>query len=976
MKRMTKTHIICLLLLFCCICFASAQMQQLGSPSITNFSKTDYNAGTQNWSIQQDNKGIIYFANNKGLLEFDGTNWQTFPLLNGTIARSVNFDKNGRIYFGGQNEVGYLESNENGKPIYTSLTPLFPEEFKSFEDVWKIFIQPNGIYFCSKKSIFLLKEDQIKVIKPKNEQFENFFKIDDKIYVQDLEEGLFELKNNSLTQISNSNFFKNERIVAILPSENSQKLIFTFSHGLYLMNSDDKITPWKVSSNDFFKTHQAYCAIQLKDGRYAVGTPQNGLLVINEKGDQELHLNKNKGLQNNTILSIMQDSQQNLWLGLDNGIDYAEINSPFSKIRTQEGISGTGYASIAHDDNLYLGTNQGLFFTEWNSNNSTGNISKFQPVEKGLGQVWSIDKINNEVIVGQHKGVSYLRKNKLIPFSDIQGAWKFMTLKSNPDYAIEGTYSGLFLYKNQNNDSANGNSANWKLEGKIKGFDESARIFEEDADGNIWVSHSYKGLYKIALTPDSKSVAKVESYIGSNGLPDELLINVVKIRNELVFTTSIGVFKYDKFKDQFIAHQDFLKIFGENRNFHRLIEDNLGNIWFSVDSEFGVIKVEEKGVFNKFEVLYFNQIQDDLVDGFEHVYTSDKNNVFIGSEKGFIHYSPLNRKNRDFTFKVLIRKVTNITEGDSIFYWGNPTTENFDFNYKMNDFRFAFSAPYYEKIGYLKYRFKLEGFEEEWSQWLTKTEKEYTNLHAGKYKFKVQAKNAYGQLSDEASFEFKIFPPWYWSWYSKLAYFILVMFGMYCFFRLISKREEKKTEAFKKEQTEKLEIKEAEFKKEVQKSEGEIIKLRNDKLKTDINHKNSQLASATMHLVQKSEILMKIKTDLTNLQSQVPPELKRKIQQITRVIESDIQLDDNWEQFENFFDQVHENFFKRLRKKYPELTPKDQKLCAYLRMNLTTKEIAPLLNISVRGVEISRYRLRKKLGLSSDINLVGFILGV
>jgi DNA-binding CsgD family transcriptional regulator len=972
---MTKTYIICLSLLFYCICCADAQMQHLGSPSITNFSKTDYHAGTQNWHIQQDDKGIIYFANNKGLLEFDGTNWHIFPLPNRTIARSVNFDDNGRIYFGGQNEVGYLESNKRGKPTYISLTPLFPEEFKSFEDIWEIFIQPNGIYFCSKKSIFLLKDGQIEVIRPKNELFENFFKVDGKIYVQDLEEGLFEIKDDSLTLISKSNFFNNERIVAILPSENSQKLIFTFSNGLYLMD-DAGITPWNVPSNDFFKTHQAYCAIQLVDGRYAVGTPQNGLLIINKKGEQELHLNKNKGLQNNTILSVMQDSQQNLWLGLDNGIDYAEINSPFSKIRTQEGITGTGYASIAHDNRLYLGTNQGLFFAEWNLNDSFGNISKFKPVKNGLGQVWNINKVGNEIIVGQHKGASYIEENKLTPFSNIQGAWKFMRLESNPDYAIEGTYSGLYLYKNQNGDSSKNSPPNWKLEGKIKGFDESARIFEEDLTGNIWVSHSYKGLYKIALTPDFKSVISVESYIGSNGLPDELVINVIKIRNELVFTTPAGVFKYDKLKDQFIPHQDFIEIFGENRKFHRLIEDNLGNIWFSVDSEFGVIQVEEKGVFNKFEVLYFNQIQDDLVDGFEHVYAFNEKNVFIGSEKGFTHYSPLDRKNRDFSFKTLIRKVTNITHGDSTFYWGNPTTEKLDFRYKMNDFRFTFSAPYYEKIGYLKYRFKLEGFESEWSDWATKTEKEYTNLSAGKYKFKVQAKNANSQLSDEANFEFKISPPWFWSWYSKLTYFILALLALYSFFRLITKREEKKTEAFKKEQTEKLELKEAEFKKEVQKSEGEIIKLRNDKLNTDINHKNSQLASATMHLVQKSEILMKIKNDLTNLQSDASPDVKRKIQQITRVIESDIQLDDNWEQFETYFDQVHENFFKRLRKKFPELTPKDQKLCAYLRMNLTTKEIAPLLNISVRGVEISRYRLRKKLELNSEVNLVAFILEV
>jgi DNA-binding CsgD family transcriptional regulator len=190
------------------------------------------------------------------------------------------------------------------------------------------------------------------------------------------------------------------------------------------------------------------------------------------------------------------------------------------------------------------------------------------------------------------------------------------------------------------------------------------------------------------------------------------------------------------------------------------------------------------------------------------------------------------------------------------------------------------------------------------------------------------------------------------------------------------KREERKTDIVRQEQAQKLERKEAEFKKEVEKSEGELVAMRNDKLRADIKHKTSQLASATMHLVQKSEMLAKLKTDLNHLSDNAPSGVKQQIKQVTRTIESDIQLDNNWDQFEIYFDQVHENFFKRLRQKYPELTPKDQKLCDYLRMNLSTKEIAPLLNISVRGVEISRYRVRRKLDIDSEMNLVVFVMDI
>lgn len=945
----------------------TGQVPEIGSPPVTNFNRSDYQAGTQNWSIKQDERGILYFANNKGLLEFDGTHWQITSLPNGTIVRSIGLDESGRVYLGGQNEFGYLMPQDAGKSRYISLLEQIPPEFRNFEDVWKIFIHPNGVYFCAEEAIFHLLDGKITVVKPDGNSFENFFQSGDRILAQELGAGLSEIKNNVLVPLFDNPALSNERITAILPHTAGDYLIFTFSKGLFLMD-DTGIQPWEVPANKLFKKDQLFCAIRLSNGKYAVGTPQNGLILMDQRGNPTLRINDQKGLQNNTVLSIMEDIQHNLWLGLDNGIDYAEISSPFSKIRSEEGISGTGYATIVHEDKLYLGTNQGLFYTNLIGDNEEEGEAKFQLVENGLGQVWSLTKIDDKVLVGQHQGAAYLDKNKLTPFSEIKGAWKFLKLKSNPSYGIEGTYSGLYLYEIKN--------GAWELKGKIDGFDESARILEEDAAGNIWVTHNYKGLYKVKLSNDLKSVNSVTLYSGGRGLPEELIINVAKVRSELVFATPHGIFTYDNALDTFQLHPDFLEIFGAKRNFHRVIEDEVGNIWFSVDQEFGVIRIAEQGVFNKFKVEYFNQLQEDLVDGFEYVYAAGDQQVFIGTEKGFTRYMPIENKNKAFKFKALIREVASITEGDSTIYQGGETADNFGFNYRMNDFRFGFSAPYYEKISYLKFRYKLDGFEEEWSEWTPRTEKEYTNLPAGDYRFQVQARNAYGQLSEEAYFEFTIFAAWYWSWIAKLIYLVIGVVLLISLWQYVNQRERKKTAAFKMEQTQKLQRKEAEFKKEVQKSEGEIIKLRNEKLNTDINHRNSQLASATMHLVQKTEILNKIKNDLTSIQKESPVEVKKKIKQITRAIEFDIQLDDSWTQFETYFDQVHENFFKRLREKFPKLTPKDQKLCAYLRMNLSTKEIAPLLNISVRGVEISRYRLRKKLEIDSEVNLVGFVMEV
>jgi ligand-binding sensor domain-containing protein/DNA-binding CsgD family transcriptional regulator len=948
---------------------AHAQFRQIGFPAVTNYSRSDYQAGTQNWAIQQDADGILYFANNKGLLEFDGTSWQTYYLPNRTIVRSFTLQYSNRIYVGGQNEIGFLELNELGKKVYTSLTSLVPQEALGFEDVWKILPGEHGVFFCSEKAIISLQDTTVKVIWPPGGRFENFFDIDGEFYFQDKEKGLFHLQAFDLVHLDGSELLSNKRIVAIIPA-GEKHIIITFSDGLFVMDNEE-VRYWETAATSFLKENHAYCATLLSNQQIAIGTALNGLLIIEANGRPVTHLNKRKGLQNNTILCLEEDRESNLWLGLDNGIDYVELNSPFSFLPAYLGVEGTAYASIVHDGYLYLGTNQGLFYTLWDKTFSPLEVGKFKPVENASGQIWNLCQLGEDVIVCQHKGAAILDGGRAVPFSEIEGAWKFMELEGHPGFAIGGAYTGLYLY--QQDATAVGG---WRLVRKYDGFDESARIFEIDDDGNIWVAHAYKGLFKLTLSEDLSRINKLTSYGSRQGLPVDLLIYVAKIRNELVFTTPKGAYKYDQRNDQFMPYQELNDAFGEHINIHRLLEDETGNVWFSVNNSFGVLNVKQQGVFNELELMYFNQIQDELVDGFEHVYTPGDNNVFIGTESGFVQYDAGSPKNMKAPFEVLIRKLTSITDADSVIYEGSLENRNFRFPAQMNDFRFSYSAPFYEKREYVLYRFRLEGFEKYWSEWSSRTEKEYTNLSDGTYHFTVQAQNAYGQMSSIERFSFTIAAPWYKTIYAKAGFLILALIGIGGVFRYVSRREARKTEAFKLEQARKMEDKEAEFKKEVEKSEGEIIRLRNEKLQADIMHKNSQLASATMHLVQKSEIMMKLKSDLDALKNDAPSSLKKKIEQISRTIESDAQLDNNWEQFELYFDQVHQNFFKRLRARFPNLTPKDQKLCAYLRMNLTTKEIAPLLNISVRGVEISRYRLRKKLELDSSVNLVAFILEI
>lgn len=949
----------------------SAQEVNIGIPPITNFTRSEYKAGTQNWEIRQSEEGIIFIGNNKGLLRYEGHSWNLFRLPNATIIRSFNIDNQNKLFLGGQNEIGFLESTDFTRENYVSLTHLIAEKNLDFEDVWKTFIIDSTVYFCSEKAIFIYNGDSCSTIEPLGGRFENYFEVDGSLFFQDISRGLYKYEAGELIKVGGNGVFESDRIASILPFDHGGFLAITVSSGYFIVQ-EGAVSKWDRSDylNGFIE--KPYCAIKLVNGNYAVGSSQNGLTLFNKSGQILTQLNVDRGLQNNTVLSIYEDKQNNLWLGLDNGIDYVEINSPLSFIGSEMGINGTGYAARVFEENLYLGTNQGLFKLPWSVDLDYGKL-KFNAVKEVEGQVWGLDEINGNLIVDQHAGANAIAGSDLKGITNIQGVWKSAVLLSDSEYVIQGAYTGFYLfgvdYKN---------NAGWESLGRIDGFDESARLFEEDDDGNIWVSHAYRGLYKLTLDKNLKKFQSITSYGKAKGLPSDIFTSVSKIRNQLTFSTLNGIYNYDQQRDTFLLNENLTELIGEGKNVNQIIEDDLGRIWISMENEFGLIKVKEQGLSNELEIFYLNQLEDALVDGYEYVYSYDAENSFIAIEDGFVHFNPSSISKPEIPFNLILESINIALDDDSIVNVKSrfDGAVNPEFQSNMNNFNFSFVTPHFEKFNEIAYRYKLAGFDENWSGWYNKTTKEYSNLPAGDYAFTVEAKNVYGALSKSVSVSFRILPPWYRSTIAKGIYIILIISSLVFYWRYISFREKKKTETFKQEQNAHLKEKEAEFQKSVEENESEIMELKNKNLKSEIAFKNSELASATMHLVQKGEILMKIKSDLSEIAKKVPENLTADIKRIERKIEADVRLDKNWERFEKHFDQVHQNFFKRLRANHTDLTPKDQKLSAYLRMNLTTKEIAPLLNISVRGVEISRYRLRKKLNLESDTNLVSFIMEV
>lgn len=963
-----------MLMIFCVLSPLAAQESTLGIPETVNYSKDLYGGGTQNWAITQDASGLMLFGNNKGVLVFDGTNWQVIPLPNRTIVRSLAQGPDGRIYVGGQDEFGFLTKDECQRICYESLSNRLAADNQSFEDVWKIFVADNQVFFCTQEALFIWDGSSFAVT-PADQRFENFFWLNGQLYAQERGKGLLRWQGEQLKLVPDGERFENTRIAAILPLGASPLIVTDFS-GLY------RITPsgtelWDVEASAFLKQHQAYCGLSLPDGNMAIGTAQNGLLVIGAGGEIVQHLNKRSGLQNNTILSIYQDRLNNFWLATDNGIDYVKISTPFSLIQDYLGIDGTGYAATVDDGRLYLGTNQGLFYLDWPVQQDALNLSKIKEVTALSGQIWGFSPLGENLMINSHSGLYELADGQVSPVSTIEGSWKIVPLPQQPGLAVEGGYTGLYLY------TRNATTGRWEYSHKIAGFEESARVLEVDEQGYIWVSHAYKGLFRLKLVDNNQRV-EVHFYGPDQGLPSRIALNVLKIKNGLVATSSKGAYRYNQASDYFEPFIDLNAELGGPGPISRLLEDADGRLWFSKGAEFGYFEIQESGFLQEPTVrkVFFNHLQEHLVDGFEHVYPIDTNNLIIATEDGFISYHPQRGAGRDLRLDVLIREVSLSNTQDSVIYSEglvsldpNEVESSYRLPKTMNALSFGFAAPFYEQIEDLQYRHRLRGYQEEWSRWSFRHDKEFTNLPAGDYIFEVEAQNSYGAVSPVRQFSFTVLPPWYASLWAKIVYFLLGSALIAAFFVHSSRRLREQRNKLEAEQAETLAQKEAEFQEEKVKSAQAIDRLENEKLEADVQHKTSQLASATMHLVHKGEVLLKIKKELSKiLKGETTEENRRKLQRIIHTIDGDARLDSNWEQFEIYFDQVHKNFLRNLRQSFPDLTPKDQKLCAYLRMNLTTKEIAPLMNISVRGVEISRYRLRKKLHLDTNTNLTDFIM--
>ncbi|WP_142783401.1 helix-turn-helix and ligand-binding sensor domain-containing protein [Changchengzhania lutea] len=900
-------------------------------PPLVKFTPENYGGDKQNWSISQSSNKFIYVANNEGLLEYNGAKWTIFPSPNKTIIRAV-LVVGEKIYTGCYMEFGFWEKDKFGKLQYTSLVPKLKEPMIEDEHIWNIITYDQWIVFQTHNRIYFYNTDNEKyTIINSNNIITKIFNVENVIYYHVSNEGVYKIEEGKSKLILEAPMFKDDRVINIFSTQEGQ-LIQTRESGFYTLINDN-VSLWQIPAKDTLQNINVFNSIQLQDKSFILGTIKKGVIYLSKDGEIEYRIDRSNGLSNNTALCLFEDKDNNIWVGLDNGIDCINIKSPISVFNDDKGNIGTVYASTVFNNILYLGTNQGLFYKKAEGQES------FKFIEGTAGQVWSLFSFNDELFCGHHSGIFIVNNTTARQISNEPGTWGFRPIPNKKNELLFGNYGGLnVLSKNQ---------GIWKLKNKIQGFNSSARHFEIGKDNDVFISHGYKGLFRLTL---NKDFTLVKNLFLDSSIPIGNNSSLIKYKERILYTFEGGIMAYDDFKSRFIKDSILSPLITDLQyTTGKLVVDKTQKLWsFSEDN---ISYVSSNPITNEFKINRIaipSRLRKGQI-GYENISLVENNKYLLGLTDGYItiDISQFNQQTNESEIELNSISLRDVDANNT-----NVNLNDFgDFDYSYNTVAFNYSVPEYNKYEIVKYQYKLVGRYNKWSDWIETSEIIFENLSFGNYSFIVRAKIGNKLTNNTISYDFKINRPWYLSNVALLLY-LFSLFTISFIIHKAYKNYYKKQHEHKYLEREQL-----------------IIRIKNEKLNEAIENKNRELAISTMSIIKKNEVLSSIKKELKNTK-------KPNNESVIKLIDSNINNNKDWKFLEEAFNNVDKDFLDKVKNAYPEMTPNDLRFCAYLRLNLTSKEIAPLLNISVRSVETRRYRLRKRMNLPHDTSLTDHILKI
>ena len=887
-------------------------------PYLKNYFPNEYKAASQNWSIDQGDNQVMYIGNDQGLLRFDGGNWNFFSLNEGKSIRSVYCHKN-RIYTGAYGEFGFWEEAGGNELKYTSLTHLVRDSSFFREEVWHITSVQDKIYFQSFGRLFVYDGLQIvKIEIPGTIMF--ITEVQGALYLPAINKGLFISNQKDWLLVEGTERLANLTITGLLPLDDGI-LACTNEDGAFIIHNG-KCLPWKHGLNQHLKKLQINKALYLGKGLYAFATIKGGVILYNHFQNTIVNLNTAAGLQNNTVLSLCKDRERGLWLGLDKGIAYVSLSSAIRYYDGRKDNLGTIYTAAVYGEYKYLGTNQGLYRCAFKPNEKEGRVARYLPMPGVQGQVWHLLKTEDGLICAHNTGCDLITDQGTKPLFRGTGSWYTQEIKNKNDYLLQGTYNGLVVYINRNG---------WKFSHKVRGSNGAIERLAQEKDNAFWLTGPGGDLRKIILNDSLTEVVSEKEYTGKNKLPMSRQIEIGTFKSQVYVKLNDSLLRYNHLTDAF------------NTEWR-----GVGSVKGPFDSTYFVVYRDSLIILEgKTKKTMF--IQPSLE--YNAIGSWDENQIYILKEEGYVLVE------KSFFGKLTQSKASSLEidylQSSRGVKMKAPPTQII-LEYEDRSFELYFHTSVYDRE--IFYSYLLEGRDSIRGEWDRHAHIQFHNLNYGVYQLTL-----FSSGGDKKKIILKVLAPWYLSTWAILTYIIvaLLCMGLLGFYY---------SNALKKS---KLKI----LRENERLLREHMIALDNEKLKEENRLKSQDLANSTLHLIKKNELLLEIKEELVEIRKSEEGLTQKEYQKMMRQINENLSTENDNKLFEANFHEIHEVFLRKLLGRYPELTSQDLKLAAYLKMNLATKEIAPLFNISVRGLENKRYRLRMKLGLTPEVNLSEFFIG-
>ncbi|UJH92757.1 LuxR C-terminal-related transcriptional regulator [Antarcticibacterium sp. 1MA-6-2] len=801
---------------------------------------------------------------------------------------------------------------------YTTLMPLLKDHQMQNEEIWEIISFNDALYFRSFGAIY--KYNGEKIVPVQNVLSNAMIVFQDQLFLSLGSRGIFILTaGGKLIPLKGQEILEGRSVVDF--ADDGEQLIlgtakglFTYSNGKLEAFSDQKL-------NEQLERDELNHILKISDEEFAFATVKNGIIFYNQPSQNFQIYNRNSGLQNNTVLS-MALYKGKLWLGLDNGIDVIDLESPVKFYTDDSGELGAVYDLTFLNSNMYLASNTGVYELSQND------LALLNGAE---GHSWNLEVIDDILYSNHNKGTFSVQNNKLIPVEERTGSFTIEQPPAKEKGLLIGNYTGISVYDPSSRAVHRLREVNFPVK----------KIVFENSD-ILWVAHPYEGLYRMGIQEDLKKTSFIEK-VNNIGKKGGYKADVFRINNQIaVFQDNIW-YKYNALLDTLLVFEELRKF--EN---HRLLLEDRTGYWFTNT-------ISNSIVFTDFKEqklnLAFRELNERLVKGNENLIKYNDSIYYITLNDGFgeINLNKLIRAKRsEDVSKPIVYSIKDSKRSYNIEQLALIPFKN------ARDVQFRIALPDSDAM---ELRYELEGRNGHRGK-VVEGNLNFQNLSYGDYRLKLYAVSAQGAASETTIHNFEVLPPWYLSNLMKAVYFLCVI-GVIGLIFWYNRRKLLKHQRM-------LELK---FRQE---HEERLRKIEKERLVHEINSKRKELANTTMIGAKKNEVLMEIQGELNRDKDKFSNQFRLK--HIMNKINHAIKSKDEWKLFETNFNELHEDFSKELLKKYPRLSNKDLKLCSYLKMNLSSKEIAPLMGISIRGVEVHRYRLRKKMNLDSKENLTNYLI--